>query len=806
MKQIYFSNLPFTTPEDYLRNDVFSTVGKVESCRLFKMKDGRSRGEGLVSFADNDGAQRCLDKLNDANVDGRQMMVKLHEDREGRGRKMQRRDGEYNNFNTSTSADGQGNNNSDARSRNSSARLRGNSTSAPVNKNDASRRNNSSAGAGPVRMKRNGTNRATPYRKNEVVKQEQKSGGSRNSTSTPAILYFTNVPYETNEDEIRTFFADVGKIKRVTMFKFNDGRFTGKGLIEFTEHSAVDRAMEELDRLTLHGRRILLHLEEPSQLRNVATVYFHNVPFDTAPDAILDLFRGFGENCTLTLMRTPRGQSRGQGWVKYDSVADAKRAVSSLNDVEVDGRNMGVKLHDEGEIRNNATSTASTPRPPPRTPRNTPRGGSSSTPNSNNNNQRLDRSVKSTVLSPSTTTLASKPSFHSSSSRRKTKATPSSSSSKARRPSFSTSNGGDIDMADRGSTTSTNIGREGEKIISDRCVFVKNIGTSTAVEYIWKLFSECGPCTVKRAPYSRAMTYKCWVEYDNNEDATEAIATYNEASIDDHVIHAQFHASVYINGIEQGARVNSIDVDKATLSFSNIPTQTTEEFMHGIFNCYGSCELKLHRENGAEDGVSLGTGSVSYQSIDDTIKAQEELHGALVDGVGMDVTWGDPNRPKAEAVLREEKRKVVLTSNANNNGGEPLPKSTPRRPASSNASENGSGPRSARGRGGDTRGRGGGNNERDGGQSLFPANGCTCYFRNINKKTNEAELRQLFGEVSFCQVVIHRGVNGESRGEGWALFKSTHAASQAVKILHGMEVDGNTIQVYIHEGDKKNKK
>merc|ERR1711971_345743 len=101
----------------------------------------------------------------------------------------------------------------------------------------------------------------------------------------------------------------------------------------------------------------------------------------------------------------------------------------------------------------------------------------------------------------------------------------------------------------------------------------------------------------------------------------------------------------------------------------------------------------MGREEGAEDGVSLGTGSVSYESIDDAIKAQEELHGALVDGESMDVTWGDPDRPKSEVALIEEKRKVILTSNGNVGNGGAQPKSMPRRSGSANGSENGSGPR-----------------------------------------------------------------------------------------------------------------
>ena len=55
-------------------------AGEVQFAEVMMMNDGRSKGCGIVEFADEEGAQNAIDTLNDTELCGRQIFVR--EDRE----------------------------------------------------------------------------------------------------------------------------------------------------------------------------------------------------------------------------------------------------------------------------------------------------------------------------------------------------------------------------------------------------------------------------------------------------------------------------------------------------------------------------------------------------------------------------------------------------------------------------------------------------------------------------------------------------------------------------------------------------
>jgi len=74
-RKLYVGNLPFSTEERTLEG-LFGEVGPVSSVRIMRDKaTGQSRGFGFVEMESEEGARAAIERLNDAQVDGRRLTV-----------------------------------------------------------------------------------------------------------------------------------------------------------------------------------------------------------------------------------------------------------------------------------------------------------------------------------------------------------------------------------------------------------------------------------------------------------------------------------------------------------------------------------------------------------------------------------------------------------------------------------------------------------------------------------------------------------------------------------------------------------
>ena len=83
VKTLYVGNISWGTTEDALR-DAFAEHGEVIGCRIITERaTGRSRGYGFVEVADED-AEKIMESMNGAEVDGRSLVVNEAKPRENR--------------------------------------------------------------------------------------------------------------------------------------------------------------------------------------------------------------------------------------------------------------------------------------------------------------------------------------------------------------------------------------------------------------------------------------------------------------------------------------------------------------------------------------------------------------------------------------------------------------------------------------------------------------------------------------------------------------------------------------------------
>ncbi len=79
---IYVGNIPYRLREEDLK-EIFEEYGTVDSVKIITDKfSGRSKGFGFIEMPNNEEAQKAIEELNEAEVDGRNLRVNEAKPRE----------------------------------------------------------------------------------------------------------------------------------------------------------------------------------------------------------------------------------------------------------------------------------------------------------------------------------------------------------------------------------------------------------------------------------------------------------------------------------------------------------------------------------------------------------------------------------------------------------------------------------------------------------------------------------------------------------------------------------------------------
>jgi len=83
--KLFVGSLSWNTDDDALRA-AFDAYGEVTDAKVITDRDtNRSRGFGFVTFADSASAQRAMQEMNGAELDGRSLNVDIANERGGGG-------------------------------------------------------------------------------------------------------------------------------------------------------------------------------------------------------------------------------------------------------------------------------------------------------------------------------------------------------------------------------------------------------------------------------------------------------------------------------------------------------------------------------------------------------------------------------------------------------------------------------------------------------------------------------------------------------------------------------------------------
>ncbi|GMH60999.1 hypothetical protein TrRE_jg11760, partial [Triparma retinervis] len=251
--RVYVGNLAWDVAWQDLK-DHMRQAGDVTFAEVMQEADGRSKGCGIVEFANNGAAQQAISTLNDSDLKGR--MIFVREDRENR----QSAGGNSNNCAVYV-----GNLHFDVSWQDLKDHMRatGNVDQADILTGEDGR----SKGCGIVTYQNpQGANRAIRELQNSsihgrpiFVREDREAGKGQQNTA----LFVGNLSYETTWKELKDHFRPCGEVERADVQYHPDDqtRSKGWGTIKYARARDAQNAINQLNGSELQGRAIQVRID-----------------------------------------------------------------------------------------------------------------------------------------------------------------------------------------------------------------------------------------------------------------------------------------------------------------------------------------------------------------------------------------------------------------------------------------------------------------------------------------------------------------------------------------------------------------
>eukprot|EP01053_Blabericola_migrator_P007995 Blabericola_migrator_1__7994@NODE_40_length_17295_cov_124_751393_g36_i0_p8_GENE_NODE_40_length_17295_cov_124_751393_g36_i0NODE_40_length_17295_cov_124_751393_g36_i0_p8_ORF_typecomplete_len254_score52_25RRM_1/PF00076_22/1_2e16RRM_1/PF00076_22/2e20RRM_5/PF13893_6/5_9e07RRM_5/PF13893_6/4_3e08RRM_7/PF16367_5/0_019RRM_7/PF16367_5/0_00064Nup35_RRM_2/PF14605_6/0_49Nup35_RRM_2/PF14605_6/3_3RRM_8/PF11835_8/0_11RRM_8/PF11835_8/69Limkainb1/PF11608_8/2Limkainb1/PF11608_8/31RL/PF17797_1/23RL/PF17797_1/2_7OB_ len=150
-----------------------------------------------------------------------------------------------------------------------------------------------------------------------------------------ATLYVGNLDARVDEDLLWELFTQVGIVKNVHIPRDKiTGLHQGYGFVEFQLELDAEYAMKVMSQVKLYQKllRINKAAQDKRQFEVGANLFVGNLDPEVDEKKLYDTFSSFGNLLSTKIMRDPEtGQSRGFGFVSYDSFDASDVALYSMN-------------------------------------------------------------------------------------------------------------------------------------------------------------------------------------------------------------------------------------------------------------------------------------------------------------------------------------------------------------------------------------------------------------------------------------------------------------------------------------------
>jgi polyadenylate-binding protein len=193
--------------------------------------------------------------------------------------------------------------------------------------------------------------------------QNQKPNKSK-GINTNVVLYIGELPPDIDQYELHQFITSFGKFniesllvkptkenKAYAYVKFKS-KLDGKAIL----NNLVEKARKAIHLKTLRNYVIraepFKQKESEEDKHEEANLFVKNLPSSTTPKEVYDLFSKYGTIISIKLKQNNSGECLGYGYVNYDNLESAQKALDGLNNTDFGGKTLMVSTFSNKSQRN----------------------------------------------------------------------------------------------------------------------------------------------------------------------------------------------------------------------------------------------------------------------------------------------------------------------------------------------------------------------------------------------------------------------------------------------------------------------
>jgi polyadenylate-binding protein len=207
-----------------------------------------------------------------------------------------------------------------------------------------------------------------------VGKFESKKERHQQIESSWTNVYIKDISPDVSDTELRDIFVPFGHITSVVIMRKEDGTSKGFGFVNFDKHEEAVRSVEAVhqkpfgkEQKPLWCGRAQKRSERESELKNRFRIikmerikqytginlYIKNLDDNIKEEQLRKEFSVFGNIRSLKIMTDEKKNSKGFGFVCFDTPDEAQRAIAEMNNRPLSGtpKPLYVAFHEPKEIR-----------------------------------------------------------------------------------------------------------------------------------------------------------------------------------------------------------------------------------------------------------------------------------------------------------------------------------------------------------------------------------------------------------------------------------------------------------------------
>ncbi|NWW36208.1 NUCL protein, partial [Panurus biarmicus] len=182
----------------------------------------------------------------------------------------------------------------------------------------------------------------------ETMKENKKERDAR-------TLFLKNLPYRVTEDEIKEVFENALEV-RIVMNK--DGNSKGMAYVEFKTEAEANKALEEKQGTEIEGRAVVIDFtgeksQQEHQKGESKTLIVNNLSYAATEETLQEVFK---KASSIKVPQNNQGRPKGYAFVDFATAEDAREALNSCNNTEIEGRTIRLEFSSPSWQKGNANA------------------------------------------------------------------------------------------------------------------------------------------------------------------------------------------------------------------------------------------------------------------------------------------------------------------------------------------------------------------------------------------------------------------------------------------------------------------